>query len=121
MNFGVTVGTTYSYRVAAVSGPSLAYSPVITVPVAVPLVPAALTGQATAVSSTVQSVTATWNDTANESGYTVQWSYNSIQPAGTTNTAQNVTTWTGSTARRDVYVRVRAGNALGNSAYSPGR
>ena len=115
---GVVLGTTYQYRVSAVAGASVAEAPAIVVPVAVPLVPTGVAGVATAVSATVQSVTVAWNDTVNESGYTVQWSYNGVGVVGTATTSQNTATWTGNTARRDVYVRVRAGNALGNSAYS---
>lgn len=115
----VTVGTTYTYRVAAVSGPSRGYAPDLSVLVAVPPQVTGVTGSAVANGFFLENLTVQWTDVANESGYTVAWSYNGgASTAGTVNVGANVTTVTRSVLRNAVSVRVRATNALGNGPWS---
>jgi predicted phage tail protein len=117
----VSLGTTYTYRVAAVNaGGSSAYSNLASITVSVPADPTNLS--ATAVrQGTNERVTLTWSDVAtNESGYTVQRSADPTFNTGVTTTtlAAGTTTYiTGNIARTTWYFRVRAFNALGTSAW----
>jgi FtsP/CotA-like multicopper oxidase with cupredoxin domain len=118
----VTRGNSYQYRVTAVNvaGRS-APSNTMTVAVDVPATPMISSATAARQGGNNERVTVRWTDVASESGYTVQWSnssgFNTI--AGTASPAADATTYTtGNVARQTWYVRIRANNALGSSAWS---
>ena len=118
---GVTLGSTYLYRVAAenVAGASATAGPV-TVSVAVPAAPANVTATALRQGAN-ERVTVTWSPVPGATGYTVQ---RSADPAfgtvASTNTvaagASSFTT--GNIARQTWYFRVNAVNGLGSSDWS---
>ncbi|HET6652300.1 MAG TPA: multicopper oxidase domain-containing protein [Nocardioides sp.] len=120
---GVTLGSTYSYRVAAenVAGSSAAAGPV-QVSVAVPEAPANVTATAVRQGGN-ERVTVTWSPVTGVTGYTVQ---RSADPgfatiASTSTVVAGVSSFTtGTIARQTWYVRVSAVNGLGSSAWTPG-
>jgi len=117
---GVSLGATYVYKVAAENVAGAAESTAVTVRVDVP--PTPVVSNATAARSGAnQRITVQWADVAGESGYTVQWSTSStFTTASSANVAANATsTTTGNLTRTTWYVRMRANNALGSSAWSP--
>ena len=101
----VTLGTTYTYRVAAnsVAGPS-AWSNAATVTVGVPQAPSDVTGTAVR-QGAGERVTLNWRDNANnESGLTIQWSgaADFATVAGSGSAPANATTFTTGTISRAV-------------------
>lgn len=113
------LGTTYTYRVAAVNGASQGWAPNLSVLVAVPPQVTGVTGSATRVTAFTESLTVRWTDTPNEAGYQVAWSYNGgFSTAGTATVAANATSYTRNVNRTTVSVRVRATNGLGNGPWS---
>ena len=117
----VALAHTYDYRVSAVNfAGTSALSNVVTVGVMVPAVPVIATGTA-ARQRRNERVTITWGDVANETGYTIQWSTTAsfATVSGTGTAAANATTFTtGNIARQVWYLRIRANNVLGSSAWS---
>lgn len=117
----VSLGASYVYRVAAenVAGAS-AYAGPLTVKVDVPPVPANVSATATRQGSN-ERITATWSSVPGASGYQVQWStdpgFGTV--AGTSSPGAGSTTFTtGTLTRTTWYVRVRAVNVLGSSAWA---
>ncbi|MCA9874914.1 MAG: multicopper oxidase domain-containing protein [Anaerolineales bacterium] len=117
----VVLGTTYSYRIAAVNGVnSSAYSNVVSISVTAPASPTSVAATAVRQGNN-ERATVTWTDSANnESGFEVQRATNATFTAGlVTNTVgANVTSYTtGNISRTPYYIRVRAINAVGASAW----
>ena len=117
---GVTLGATYQYKVAAENLAGQSESTPVTVLVDVPSAPAISSAVAARAGSN-QRITVQWADVMGESGYTVQWSTSSaFTTVSSANVAANATTFTtGNVTRTTWYVRIRANNALGSSAWSP--
>jgi hypothetical protein len=116
----VSLGATYVYKVAAENLAGATESTPVTVLVDVPAAPA-ISSAAAVRSGSSQRITAQWADVLGESGYTVQWSTSSaFTTVSSANVAANATSFTtGNIARTTWYVRLRANNALGASAWSP--
>lgn len=119
----VTAGTDYTYRVAAVNLAGLSgYSN--TASVTIPLPPASPSPvKATAVrQGTNARVTLTWNNVANETGYTIERATNSAFTANlvTSTVGADTTTFTTGNVPRSTYFyfRVRAVNGAGPSAWA---
>lgn len=117
---GVSQGTTYVYKVAAENLAGATESTPVTVLVDVPPAPA-ISSATAARAGANQRITVQWADVLGESGYTVQWSTSSaFTTVSSANVAANATTFTtGNITRTTWYVRIRANNALGSSAWSP--
>ena len=119
---GVTLGLTYTYRVAATgaNGATSAWSNRATILVAVPAPPENLQGTAARFGNN-ERVTLTWTDVAtNETGYTIQRSTSVGFTSGVTTVtrpADTQTYTTGNISRTTWYFRVQATNALGPSAW----
>ena len=118
----VLAGLTYYYRVAAVNSVvKSGYSNVasITVP-SVPAAPSNVTASAVRVGN-AERITVTWTDNSNnETRFEIQRATdaNFTQNVVTVNVAANVTTYTsGNLARQAYYIRIRAVNGLGPSAW----
>lgn len=109
------LGTTYTYRVAAVNVAGTVFGTPVQVTVAPPATPTV--GSATATrQGTSERITVTWGDVTTETGYTVQWSSNGTTVTGFSNRPANSTSYTtGNLARQVWWVRVGATNALGTS------
>ncbi len=117
----VVIGTTYTYRVAAVNGGGTsAFSNTATVSVTTPAAPSGMTAKAVRQGNN-EKVTLNWVDNSNnESGFTIQRATNAAFTTGVTNTSvsANVTTYTtGNVARVAYYYRIRAVNPVGQSAW----
>lgn len=117
----VNQGATYVYRVAAenVAGPS-SYTAPVSVTVDVPSAPSGVTANATPQGSN-ERITVNWTAVAGATGYQVQWSTDPgfATVAGSGTTPAGVTTFTtGTLPRVTWYVRVRAVNVLGSSAWA---
>lgn len=119
----VLPGSTYSYRVAAVTvGSQSAYSNLVNVVVpVVPAAPSAFTASAVRQGNN-ERVTLTWIDNSiNETGFTIQRARNAGFTTGltTANVGVNVTTLTqGNLARVPYFYRIRANNTIvGPSAW----
>ena len=115
----LTNGTVYYYVVSAVNagGESANSAQVSATPLAIPSAPTALT--ATAASRT--KINLAWTDNATgETGFRIERSTNGTTFTQITSVGANVTTYTntGLTRNTTYYYRVRAYNAVGNSAYS---
>ena len=118
---GATLGSQYSYRVTALNAAGSASVGPVTVVVDVPAAPGGLQGAATGVNKSSEKLTLTWQDVTDETGYTLQWSTSSAfaTVSGSANLGANATTYTtGNVSRSTWYVRVRANNVLGSSAWS---
>jgi len=121
----VTAGTTYTYRVAAVNAAGLsAYTNEASVSTAAaPLAPASVTATATVTRNNRNAtVTLSWADVANETGYTIQ---SATDPGFTVNVVTasvgaNITSFTSGKLARTTpyYFRVLAFNASGPSAWT---
>jgi FtsP/CotA-like multicopper oxidase with cupredoxin domain len=130
-NNSLTNGSTYAYYVIAVntvpnpdqaSAPSNTASVLVTLPLP-PTAPTGLAGAAVRITGNnfQDSVTLTWTDTANnETGFEIQRSISAnFNNASTFTVGANVTTFNQNVLRTsDYYYRVRAVNAVGNSAWS---
>lgn len=117
----VRLGYEYSYRVTAFNADGTATSGTVTVLVAVPPAPTGLTGTAARQNTRSERITLTWKDVAGETGYTIQWSTtpNFARISGSANVGANVTTYrTPTISRTTWYVRVRANNVVGSSAWT---
>jgi fibronectin type 3 domain-containing protein len=116
-----TLGATYVYRVTAVNAAGASGPAQLTVTAGPPAAPTDLTGTA-ARQGNNERLTLRWTDVAdNETSQTVQWSTSATfaTVAGTGTAAADATTFTtGTIARQQWYVRVRATNPLGSSAWS---
>jgi FtsP/CotA-like multicopper oxidase with cupredoxin domain len=117
----VVLGTIYTYRVATVVGTAQSpYSNVASITVDVPAAPSNVSASATRQGNN-ERVTITWTDNANnETGFTIQRATNATFTTGlvTTNVGANTTTYTtGNISRVAYYIRVRANNVLGFSAW----
>ncbi len=116
----VTQGSTYAYRVAAENVAGLSgYAGPTSVTVNAPAAPSGVTATA-ARQGNGERITATWAVVAGASAYDVQWS---TSPAfatinGSASTPGTSLT-TGTVTRTTWYVRVRAVNGLGSSAWTP--
>lgn len=115
----VTLGSTYQYKVAAENLAGQTESTPVTVLVDVPGAPV-ISSAVAARAGANQRITVQWADVLGEAGYTVQWSTSSaFTTVSSANVAANATSFTtGNVTRTPWYVRVRANNALGSSAWS---
>ncbi|KAE8762733.1 multicopper oxidase domain-containing protein [Georgenia thermotolerans] len=116
-----SLGATYVYRVTAVNVAGASAPARLTVTAGPPAAPTDVKGTA-ARQGNNERMTVTWTDRAdNETDQTIQWSASATfaTVAGTGTAPANATTFTtGTVARQQWYVRVRATNALGASAWS---
>lgn len=117
---GVTLGSTYAYRVAAVNATAQSpWSNTVTIAVAVPAAPVIKSAVA-ARQGSGERVTVTWSAIPGVTGYTIQWSASQAFTAVAGSGRVSGTTFTsGSIARQTWYFRVIATNLLGNSPPSP--
>jgi hypothetical protein len=121
----LVAGHTYSYYVTAVSNTAGSSAPSNTVSAryAAPAAPSNLAGTAVRITGNLfqDRVTLTWTDNSNtEAGFQIQRSLNPVFINPTTFTVgANVTSFSQNVSRTfNWYYRVRATNALGNSAWS---
>lgn len=118
----VSAGSTYEYRVSAVNIAGTATSVPVSLAVTVPDVPVISSVTAVPVRATVERIQLAWADVANETSYTIQWSATSdfSVVSGSVNRASNTTSYqTGNLASSTTwYLRVRATNVVGSSAWS---
>jgi FtsP/CotA-like multicopper oxidase with cupredoxin domain len=117
----VVGNNTYAYRVKTVNAAgSSAYAGPVTITVAAPAAPAKLTASAARGNGNNDNVTLTWTAVPGASGYTIQRATNAGFSAGlsTTGAGQVITlTQTGLARAASYYYRIRATNAVGNSAW----
>jgi len=94
----------------------------VTAALVLPGAPRISTATAAPVSSSEQ-ITVRWVDVANETSYSVQWSSSSTfttTGGGLGSPGANAVTYTTANIARQVwYVRIRANNLVGSSAWSP--
>jgi FtsP/CotA-like multicopper oxidase with cupredoxin domain len=118
-NTTVTAGNTYNYRVMAVNAiGSSAYSNILVVSFWIPAVPANRTATVVRTGTTDQ-VTLTWANVTNETGFQIQRATNASFTTGVSTyfVGANILTFQQVTQRGVVYYyRIRAINAVGNSA-----
>ena len=118
---GVSQGSTYDYRVAAVNAVGQSsWSNTFTILVAAPAAPTINTAAAVRQGGN-ERVTVTWGAVTGATGYTIQWSATSaFTTVAGSGTVGGVTTFTtGNIARQIWYFRVIATNPLGPSPPSP--
>ncbi|WP_298607129.1 fibronectin type III domain-containing protein [uncultured Spirosoma sp.] len=130
---GLTASTTYYYRVRGLKGSAgSAYTHIVNAktlnaptptPPAAPIINASLSQNWTKNSDRVTEITAAWQDKSdNETGFEIQWGDTDQYAGGSSTVGANVTqykiegSWPG--CGQKVYVRVRARNASGESAWS---
>ena len=122
-NTNLLPGTTYTYRVAAINPAGLSgYSNLATLVVPTPpAAPSPLLATAVRVNTRSGTVTLTWPNVANETGYRIQRSTSPTFSTSvvTTSLGANVTTYTTGTISRTAqyYFRIQAYNAVGASAW----
>ncbi|TRW43743.1 multicopper oxidase domain-containing protein [Georgenia yuyongxinii] len=116
------LGSTYAYRVTAVNAAGSSAPAQLAVTAGPPAAPTNLAGKAARQGSN-ERMTLTWTDVAdNEASQTIQWSTTTAftAVAGSTTAPANATSLTtGNVARQQWFVRIRATNVLGSSAWSP--
>jgi FtsP/CotA-like multicopper oxidase with cupredoxin domain len=119
----LAASTTYTYRVIAFNsdGNSLPSNTVM-ITMAAPAVPSNLAATASAAGISPRTVRLTWADNSNnEAGFTIQRATNSGFTKGLTTftVGANTTTYTDSPviAKKKYYYKIRAFNAIGDSAY----
>jgi hypothetical protein len=120
-DIGVTVGGTYQYRVKAVNAAgssTYATSGSVLVPLP-PLAPTSLTVAAARANGPNDTVTLTWTNVANETGYTIQRASTSAFTGATNFTVAANTTSLVQTVGRGLtfFYRIRADNLGGSSAW----
>jgi hypothetical protein len=124
VNTGVTLGTTYEYRVMALGGTMFvsSYSNIATVNVSVPTAPSNFAAVPSLGNGNNRTVTLTWLDnSSNETGFTIQRATNATFTTGlnTATVGTNVGTLvqTGLARNTRYYYRIMASNLLGASVW----
>uniref|UniRef100_UPI003B3A304E fibronectin type III domain-containing protein n=1 Tax=Spirosoma sp. TaxID=1899569 RepID=UPI003B3A304E len=131
-NTGLTASTTYHYRVRGLKGSAgSAYTHIVnartqggtTSPPTAPMIDGSLSQNWTRNADRVTEITASWQDRSNnETGFDIQWGENDQYTGGLASVDANMTqhkiegSWPG--CGHKIYVRVRAKNAGGESAWS---